>query len=1310
MPDGVKLAFVQPDEDLGVTIFRNMNDDNRNGVLDSGDILDKVTTFASLNGDAVGDGSTLVQLLNDQGRTYMAYALPSNASDTSVDLVATGELTLAGRGLKPWAQVDIADFGMIAGDRLTVDTGNLASLLEFYQDITHTLNHGGTPWFDTPDGRTITILEGDFWVTYNAEKVELSRVDTPFDHLGTPESLQYFYDNNFQIPQLEYVMFAAGAVIQGILDYKTSLGASVDLASLGLDITGLNAGTITIGGNEFFGVKDYTEAPITGGEILNYVSWLASQTAADPDFWQQIGVDALSPDPEVAAKAARLYVSNNTPMEEFWANKELPTNVSFDAFAYLTANPDLIDQMNSDPNLDFDVPEVMARFAANTMIASDSANVLKLLQMATIQYISSAVKGEGNYFAAYESDLNGDSNTDIIRVSDDGIATATISTEGEDSETPQVADFVMQDGNFLGLRQDVDGDGVADTIVAPDADGGIWNVTLSSTGATGSARTSSAAQLLAGANADLQPGGDGILIDLNGDGVDDLSRVLQANQDTAVTTAIRESDQYKDLVTLATGSISGEGGGVILAQQWTVETLPGYSDNLVQAIEAFKEAQNKFEQDRLAIVADVPFNPVLIDQLWLDFNAGPAKDLLNAFNLELDGGALITLGVADETAPDGFVLSTDPEDTFIGETMQDAVANLNAVQLLAWTAGNKELILAFGDNVTAALVGFARVGSYSNALNLGDFADKNQTLLAENDGDLVAALRSYITTKREAIYTDLIGLDTRQRDGLQEVISQLTSLYIGLADGDTFTEQNWLEIRDLSVTYQALLVKLNNEIGSNDLVSDLGITLTSAALGALSDTIDTLTQQLDNAANTNIYNSLLAKIPEELNLLQVISGFRLENQRLEASIVDRNGYLEGDLNFVFDVNMLIGANMEDRVGTMTEIMAANGQTVFSLEDAVESIELETSLAKTNGFEIGTQDDDTFNGADDVSNKYFGAAGDDEIYGGDARDELLGSLGDDYIVGNAGDDLLVGGAGADVIVGGDGDDVLIGGAGDDFLQGSNGADLFVFTGGDGEDRITDFNSVIGDRIIIDVAGINSFDDLLAVSSQQNGNAVFNFGNGDSLILRNVSVTALSSSAFDFGADAVESAIQTFRSANTAPVVLTPDQTTNFVFLEDEVINFSLPQGSVFDPDGDELTITAELASGSDNQLWLEYLASGATGMPDWLGFSPETLTFSGRPPKDFNGTIEIRLTASDGRLDAFDTFTLEITPVDDDATAVDDSGYSKGAGIPIIITAAELLANDLSGDSGSISLVSVQNAPDGRARWYCVAERGRGRGL
>jgi Ca2+-binding RTX toxin-like protein len=66
--------------------------------------------------------------------------------------------------------------------------------------------------------------------------------------------------------------------------------------------------------------------------------------------------------------------------------------------------------------------------------------------------------------------------------------------------------------------------------------------------------------------------------------------------------------------------------------------------------------------------------------------------------------------------------------------------------------------------------------------------------------------------------------------------------------------------------------------------------------------------------------------------------------------------------------------------------------------------------------------------------------------------LLGSVGNDTLTGTAWSDELFGGPGSDTLEGGGGNDTLVGGPGNDILRGGPGGDTYVFSRGDGRDRI------------------------------------------------------------------------------------------------------------------------------------------------------------------------------------------------------------------------------------------------------------------
>jgi VCBS repeat-containing protein len=133
-------------------------------------------------------------------------------------------------------------------------------------------------------------------------------------------------------------------------------------------------------------------------------------------------------------------------------------------------------------------------------------------------------------------------------------------------------------------------------------------------------------------------------------------------------------------------------------------------------------------------------------------------------------------------------------------------------------------------------------------------------------------------------------------------------------------------------------------------------------------------------------------------------------------------------------------------------------------------------------------------------------------------------------------------------------------------------------------------------------------------------------------------------------------------------------------EDATWNFTVPAGSFTDVDGAALNYTAAMTDGS---AW-----------PSWLTFNALTQTFSGTPPLNFNGTLSLTVTASDGTLEASDSFDLVITPFSDPVVAVADTGFSTYVDKGLTIAAAQLTSNDLNPGGNTLTITKVGNAVNG----------------
>jgi len=222
--------------------------------------------------------------------------------------------------------------------------------------------------------------------------------------------------------------------------------------------------------------------------------------------------------------------------------------------------------------------------------------------------------------------------------------------------------------------------------------------------------------------------------------------------------------------------------------------------------------------------------------------------------------------------------------------------------------------------------------------------------------------------------------------------------------------------------------------------------------------------------------------------------------------------------------------------------------------------------------IGTKRNDKLYGTD-RSDTIEGRGGKDKLYGEKGNDTLDGGKGNDKLYGGDGNDVLIGGKGKDRIDGGNGidtvsyassskkvkidlgktkqkggdangdklfsvenvigskkndkiagdkaDNVLDGGAGkdklygkggDDLLTGGKGKDTFYFKKGYDLDQITDFSK--GDKIDIDIKGVNNFKTLKGMMADLDGDVVIDFGHGDVLVIHDTTVDSLGKADFHF----------------------------------------------------------------------------------------------------------------------------------------------------------------------------------------------------
>ncbi|WP_425070179.1 putative Ig domain-containing protein [Roseibium sp.] len=233
------------------------------------------------------------------------------------------------------------------------------------------------------------------------------------------------------------------------------------------------------------------------------------------------------------------------------------------------------------------------------------------------------------------------------------------------------------------------------------------------------------------------------------------------------------------------------------------------------------------------------------------------------------------------------------------------------------------------------------------------------------------------------------------------------------------------------------------------------------------------------------------------------------------------------------------------------------------------------------------------------------------------------------------------------------DVLEGGAGNDTIRGMDGDDTYLYDLGDGNDTIFDtYGDGAADRIVFG-DGILASQVTVSRSQSDRDDVTLHFADGGSILLdeqfyetRSRKDSGVEQFVFNDGTVWTEATLLDILSQpqNRAPLVSNAlaDQTSN----EDTAWTFTVPADSFSDADGDALTYSATLADGS--------------ALPAWIGFDADTRTFSGTPSQDFNGTLSLKVIASDGTASASDVFDLVIAPEND----------------------APVVANDITGQSGT----------------------------
>ena len=289
-----------------------------------------------------------------------------------------------------------------------------------------------------------------------------------------------------------------------------------------------------------------------------------------------------------------------------------------------------------------------------------------------------------------------------------------------------------------------------------------------------------------------------------------------------------------------------------------------------------------------------------------------------------------------------------------------------------------------------------------------------------------------------------------------------------------------------------------------------------------------------------------------------------------------------------------------------EFATSYGSARSSLMDSNGGLDILNASAVSSNSTINLNNGSTST----IAGRSLVVSGDIEFaYGGDGDDTIMGNNISNRLQGGRGNDSIDGGAGMDFLDGGQGSNTLTGGQGNDYFV--------IHSKTNGIDTITDYtkfaDGVVGDKILL--VGFENVTDFTQMSVTQEGvNTRLGLGNGQSVLLLNISPSQISEQNFGFFSDnaTLEKYVSYLSNVNSIY--------WGSSCVENGLLPSNLGDMRYFALGGNDLvagTTTNDLIDGGDGNdtIWGDY--SGYTANPgaDWLEGGSGDDTLYGGPGND-----------------------------------------------------------------------------------------------